>query len=179
MTNLKIQNQITDSLDKFFAKYDLQYINLVQDYYISKLQALRDVRNQRIADNGGKRVPYNDADSFVDIDTAGGIGMLKLIIDNNWGYGKDKVDNNHPIKDSATKYAQTVIKKRNAKIGYKLSDAGITKIYTASVTDTDDGFDGLYKVATNDGDKTIKINTIIAGGYNIQAKHYRTLFKIK
>ena len=43
---------------------------------------------------------------------------------------------------------------------------------------TSNGFDGHYNVRTDKGDKVIRIQTVLCGGYNIQALHYRTLVNI-
>lgn len=68
------------------------------------------------------------------------------------------------------------IEARNAKIASKITAVGVTE---GEVIRSKDGFNGLFKVNTNEGTKYIYIDTIIAGGYNIQCMHYRTLVKVK
>ena len=68
--------------------------------------------------------------------------------------------------------------KRNAKIAAQLEKAGITEVISGDITWNKDGFDGVFKVNTDKGVKTVRVETIYAGGYNIQCFHVRTLVKI-
>lgn len=85
---------------------------------------------------------------------------------------------------STTEYmkkCEKVIRARNEKIAQKIRNAGgfDTEVISGEFTKTFNGFDGIFKLNTSEGQKSIFINTIYAGGYNIQALHLRTLVKIK
>lgn len=70
-----------------------------------------------------------------------------------------------------TKNCEAVARKRNATIIKKLAKHGVTEIGEAEVIRTNDGFNGIFKVAG----KRVEIRTIYAGGYNIQCLHLRVL----
>lgn len=69
--------------------------------------------------------------------------------------------------------------KRNATIAAKLIKAEVTEVVETTFARTRDGFDGTFVVETNKGRKTVTINSIYAGGYNVQCFHIRVLVKIK
>lgn len=92
---------------------------------------------------------------------------------NMFEYGKEET------KKRATKKAKATIQSRNASIAAKLIKAEITQVTGSSFTYTNDGFNGTFSVETNKGTKTVVINTIYAGGYNIQCFHIRVLVKVK
>lgn len=71
------------------------------------------------------------------------------------------------------------IAKRNATIAAKLMKAGINEVLESTFARSVDGFDGTFVVNTDQGRKVVKINSIYAGGYNIQCFHMRVLVKIK
>lgn len=76
------------------------------------------------------------------------------------------------------KNAKRNSEKRNAKIAAQLEKAGITSVSSGGVEWNCNGFDGVFHVETDRGPRRVVINTIHAGGYNIQCFHLRVLVKI-
>ena len=160
-TKLTTYLQITTDLENVFAKFDALYIEKQVAYYLEKYNAIKMFWKNNFSIQKG--ICYQSL-----YEVAGGKGMHEKL----YGVGLDRV-NSDAVKD-----AKAVIKSRNAKMAKKLEEAGITKIIKSNIELNGDGFNGYYSVETNNGNKVITIDTILAGGYNIQRLHYRTLVKI-
>lgn len=76
------------------------------------------------------------------------------------------------------RYAATVAS-RNSRIAIKLGKAGITAVTSSEFQFSPDGFNGWFAIETDAGRKNVKIETIFAGGHNIQILHLRVLINIK
>lgn len=83
------------------------------------------------------------------------------------------------IDEFVKKNCEAIAQKRNASITAKLVKAGVSEVLSQTYTHTNDGFDGTFIVNTNKGRKVVTINTIRAGGYNIQCLHLRVLVRVK
>lgn len=83
------------------------------------------------------------------------------------------------IEELMVKNCESIVKKRNAAIVAKLEKAGVTEVVSETYNRTKDGFDGVFVINTDAGRKVVTINTIRAGGYNIQCLHLRVLVKVK
>ena len=67
------------------------------------------------------------------------------------------------------------IARRDAQIIKALTKIGVTTIPEFELVEVSDGVEGFFDVAGH----RVTIRTILAGGYNIQCLHTRTLVKIK
>ena len=76
--------------------------------------------------------------------------------------------------EAMKKNTNALIAKRNAQIIKALTKAGVTELPAFKLIQSSDGYEGIFKV----GDQWVKIRTILAGGFNIQRLHQRTLVTV-
>lgn len=100
------------------------------------------------------------------IEAAGGKGWLEML-------------RHGSINEIIAKAEAMKAEVRNAKIAVKLNKAGIVAVTGFDSNRTVDGFTGRWTVETDKGIKSVFIDVILAGGYNIQCLHHRVLVNVK
>jgi hypothetical protein len=82
------------------------------------------------------------------------------------------------IEEYIVKNCAAIVESRNTSIAKKLMKANVTEVTDKKFVRTNDGFNGTFVVMTDAGQKCVTIQTIRAGGYNIQCLHLRVLTKV-
>lgn len=82
------------------------------------------------------------------------------------------------VAEFVEKNCAATVAKRNASIAGKLTKANVSEVISEEFARAPNGFDGVFVVMTDAGKKVVTINTIIAGGYNIQCRHLRVLVRV-
>lgn len=163
--------KILSQLSEIFAPMDKEVLAASKEWAIGRMKALHDFKQsaecQALRSNQGKYSLWTYYNRLYEI--AGGKTWYNVFD----GRGQEAV------LEFVEKNCQATITKRNAKIAQKLEKASVTEIVSERYRHSDDGFDGVYAVNTNAGEKTVKISTVRAGGYNIQCLHLRVLVSIK
>jgi hypothetical protein len=95
----------------------------------------------------------------------GGKSMMNLIADRGLEQGLLNMRKN----------TEALISKRNNQIISALTKKGVTEIPEFELKSVSDGYEGVFTI----GEHRVEIRTILAGGYNIQRIHQRTLVKVK
>lgn len=153
---------IMEALKSAFAEADAAYVAKQQDWAKGRVAAIREKKAEFSASN--KRWNYEELFAV-----AGG---------KTW-YNIFDGRNAEMIEEIVAKNCEAIIAKRNVSIAKKLEKAEVTEVIESKLCSTVDGLNGHFVVETNKGRKGVHIETIIAGGYNIQCLHQRTLVKVR
>ena len=159
--------QIMSSLNAVFAPLDAEVVANSKEWAQRRVSALQQYKaSSEYAEISKKGAWGGMYDKLFDI--AGGKTWYQVFSENNKA-GIDKF---------VEKNCAATAEARNAKITAKLVKLGVTEVESSSYVYSKDGFDGVFFVQTNAGKKHIKIETIRAGGYNIQRLHLRVLVHV-
>lgn len=159
--------KITASLEVIFAPMDVKVLASAQEWAVGRVAALKEFKasaEYTTARGQGAYVLYAK--------------LFEICGGKTW-YAVFNGTGSVYVSEFMAKNCAATAKKRNASITAKLVKAGVTEVVSENYTYTNDGFNGVFNVNTNAGPKRVSIDTIYAGGYNIQCLHLRVLVKVK
>src|ERR1700748_3865644 len=150
--------EMMKTLEGIFVEMDVKVAADAQEWAQRKCAALKEFK----ASEKYQEV-RNDAWTVYPMmfNICGGKGWYQVF---QYGY-------NPVVKEFMVKNSKAIADRRNAKIANKLIKAGVTEVLSQEYVYSPDGFDGVFKVMTDKGEKRVVINSIYAGGYNIQCFH--------
>ena len=158
--------QIIDNLNQVFKKFDDEVLESSKKWAQERVEAIREFKMSDEAKHL-RRDQYAYYTKLFAL--AGGKSWYNAFDGRSKSMIEEFMEKNH----------QNTIEKRNASIAKKLEKAGVTEILSEEYVYTKDGFNGIFRVNTDTGVKCVSIDTIYAGGYNIQCLHLRVLVKVK
>lgn len=158
--------KIIAQLNEVFAPMDAEVLSASQEWAKDRMQALREL----------KATEEYKATRF---DAYKRCAMLHAIAGGKTWYNVFQGRNEVMVAEFVEKNCAAIVANRNASIAAKLNKAGVTEVVDQEFAYTNDGFNGFFRVNTNAGSKRVTINTIRAGGYNIQCLHLRVLVHVK
>jgi hypothetical protein len=168
-----------DQINKAFAALNQRLHTSHQEFAIHKLDGVKVFISNAKAEyedgsNQFREVNWRGCSNFnhhlANLAWFGSASMMNLL------YERGRVG----ALEAMAKNTDRVIAKRDANIIKALEKKGVTSIPDFELIDFEliecsDGFEGEFHV---DG-HIVTIRTILAGGYNIQCLHQRTLIKVK
>lgn len=153
-------------IQEVLAGYDAKVLQSLIDSIPVRREALKAVRARSEA--GEFKGKYATTDyAYARIEAVGGKGWLELL-----------QHSNDSLIERLTKQEAAKAEARAAKVAAVLNKAGIKEVLDGGEEYTNDGYNGWWRIETEQGTKFVRLTVIGAGGYNIQCYHYRVLTKI-
>ena len=158
--------QITASLETLFAELDAEVLAASLEWIAGRVKALHafETKEEYTLNSRNAWALYPRLYAI-----AGGKTWYNIIVGRTPAMREEFV----------TKNCAAIARKRNAAIAAKAVKAGATSVDGEEFARTSDGFNGMFVLNTDVGRKVVSINTIRAGGHNIQCLHLRVLVKVK
>jgi hypothetical protein len=167
-----MEKDMIEQLNNAFADLDQRMQTAAIDFAKEKKEGYSTARAEKEAQikewiaEGKMNPSYRYSAMFHwSVDYFGSRGLMDTILYYSWANAVKRI-----IKNTQSK-----IDRRNAQIIKALEKKGVSEIPEFDLVEYSDGLEGYFEVAGN----KITIRTILAGGYNIQCLHARTLVKIK
>lgn len=158
--------QIITDLNEVLKDLDAQQVIKAKEWAKARVAAIREFKASQL---------YQDMRR----DSYKLYGHLHAIAGGKTWYGIFNGRNEAMINEFMEKNCAAIAAKRNASIAKKLAAFEVATVTGKEFTRTSDGFHGFFELTTDSGKRTVHIDTIYAGGYNIQCFHQRTLVKVR
>lgn len=164
-SSFDVVKSIMDVLKNNFAEFDKKVEDASVEWFKAKAVELKKFKDEN------KALAMRDQWEYYDKlwGIAGGKGNYSLL---QYGWSSR-------VEASIRKSEQSNAEKRDYKISKSLEKLGVISVTDSRIHRSHDGFNGYFEVETDKGTKRINIDTIFAGGYNIQRAHFRVLVKVK